>query len=422
MLKNYIKIAWKVLLRRKFFTFVSLFGISFTLMVLMIVAALLTHFLAPAEPGSRLDRSLLVAFVEMYGEDFHMTTTPSFYFLANHVRTMKTPEMVSIHSRPVTINEYVRNKKLELSLRFTDAEFWDIVEMDFAEGRPYDRAAVENTTPVTVITERTGRAYFGRESPVGKYIEADGINYRVIGVIGVIANEDIPTWEAYADIYVPVTTSKEDLGKVGYYGRFGAYVLAHDKSDFGKIKNELRKRTEELEPVGDIEFDSLKCHIGSMMDQVGAAVFVLGGVGVGENIEGAGTYLILTVILGMILFMLLPTINLVNINISRIIERASEIGIRKAFGASSRTLVGQFIVENTILTLIGGAIGFIISIATLKIISASGIVPYGEFTLNIRIFLYCLAICLFFGLFSGVYPAFKMSRLHPVEALRGVDL
>jgi putative ABC transport system permease protein len=81
MLKNYIKIAWKVLLRRKFFTFVSLFGISFTLMVLMIVAALLTHFLAPAEPGSRLDRSLLVGFVEMYGEDFHMITTPSFYFL-----------------------------------------------------------------------------------------------------------------------------------------------------------------------------------------------------------------------------------------------------------------------------------------------------------------------------------------------------
>ncbi|UCD94525.1 MAG: ABC transporter permease [Candidatus Zixiibacteriota bacterium] len=417
MLKNYIKIAWKVLLRRKFFTFVSLFGISFTLLVLMIVAALLTHFLAPAGPGSRLDRSLLVGFVEVYSEDIHMITTPSYYFLDNHVRTMKTPEMVSIHSAPVTINEYVRNNKLELNLKFTDAEFWDIVEMDFVEGRPYDRAAVENATPVTVITEKTGKEYFGQEAPVGKYIAADGINYRVVGVI---ANEDIPTWEAYADIYVPVTTSKSDLGRVSYYGSFGAYVLAHDKSDFGKIKSELRKRTEKLEPVGDIEFDWLKCYIGTMTDYIGAQI--LGGVGVGEGFEGTGTYLILIIILGMILFMLLPTINLVNINVSRIIERASEIGIRKAFGASSRTLVGQFIVENVILTLIGGAIGFIISIAALEIVSGSGIVPYGEFTLNMRIFLYCLAICLFFGLFSGVYPAFKMSRLHPVEALRGVDL
>ena len=114
-------------------------------------------------------------------------------------------------------------------------------------------------------------------------------------------------------------------------------------------------------------------------------------------------------------------INPFNINVSRIIERSSEIGIRKAFGASSRTLVGQFIVENVILTLIGGTVGFLISITALEIVSGSGIVPYGEFTLNIRIFLYCFAICLFFALFSGVYPAFKMSRLHPVDALRGVE-
>ena len=52
---------------------------------------------------------------------------------------------------------------------------------------------------------------------------------------------------------------------------------------------------------------------------------------------------------------LIPTVNLVNINISRIMERASEIGVRKAFGAPARTLVGQFLVENVLLTLVGGA-------------------------------------------------------------------
>ena len=58
-----------------------------------------------------------------------------------------------------------------------------------------------------------------------------------------------------------------------------------------------------------------------------------------------------------LLFMLLPAVNLVNLNVSRIMERASEIGVRKSFGASSRVLVGQFLVENVALTLIGGAIG-----------------------------------------------------------------
>ena len=65
----------------------------------------------------------------------------------------------------------------------------------------------------------------------------------------------------------------------------------------------------------------------------------------------------------MLLFMLLPTLNLVNINLSRILERSSEIGVRKAFGASSRTLVGQFVVENLVLTLIGAAVGLVLSVA-----------------------------------------------------------
>ena len=56
-----------------------------------------------------------------------------------------------------------------------------------------------------------------------------------------------------------------------------------------------------------------------------------------------------------LLFVLIPTVNLVNINISRIMERASEIGVRKAFGAPARTLVGQFLVENILLTLVGAA-------------------------------------------------------------------
>jgi putative ABC transport system permease protein len=93
--------------------------------------------------------------------------------------------------------------------------------------------------------------------------------------------------------------------------------------------------------------------------------------------------------------------------------------VRKAFGASSLTLVGQFIVENVLLTLIGGGIGLVGSLLTLEAFSRSGFIPYAEFHLNYRIFLYGLALALFFGLFSGVYPAWKMSRLNPIDALKG---
>jgi putative ABC transport system permease protein len=121
----------------------------------------------------------------------------------------------------------------------------------------------------------------------------------------------------------------------------------------------------------------------------------------------------------MLLFMLLPTLNLVNINLSRILDRASEIGVRKAFGASSRTLIGQFIVENLVLTLLGSLAGLVLASLVLSALNSSGLLPYARLALNYRIFLYGLAMAVFFGILSGVYPAWRMSKLHPVQALRG---
>ena len=120
-----------------------------------------------------------------------------------------------------------------------------------------------------------------------------------------------------------------------------------------------------------------------------------------------------------LLFVMLPTMNLVTINLSRIMERASEIGVRKAFGASSRTLVGQFVMENVVLTVIGGAIGFVLAIFALRALSAVELVPYFVLDINLRIFGYGVLMAVVFGVLSGVYPAWRMSRMHPVQALRG---
>jgi putative ABC transport system permease protein len=119
------------------------------------------------------------------------------------------------------------------------------------------------------------------------------------------------------------------------------------------------------------------------------------------------------------LFALIPTVNLVNINVSRIMERASEIGVRKAFGAPARTLVVQFLVENVLLTILGGLIGLVLTAFVIRALNNSGIVRYAQFTMNIRVFAYGMLIALVFGIVSGVYPAWRMSRLNPVDALKG---
>jgi putative ABC transport system permease protein len=99
-------------------------------------------------------------------------------------------------------------------------------------------------------------------------------------------------------------------------------------------------------------------------------------------------------------------------------ERSSEIGVRKAFGASSRTLVFQFIVENIILTFLGGLIGIILSSLFLGVINNSQLIENMHLTMNLTVMFYSVIACLVFGFISGVYPAWRMSRLQVVNALK----
>ena len=120
----------------------------------------------------------------------------------------------------------------------------------------------------------------------------------------------------------------------------------------------------------------------------------------------------------IVLFFLLPTLNLINLNVSRIMERSSEIGVRKAFGASSKTILFQFVFENIILTIIGGIIGFTLALILIYVINDSQVLEDTILNFNFKVFIYSLLICLFFGILSGLIPAWRMSKVHIVNALK----
>jgi putative ABC transport system permease protein len=406
MLKNYFKIAIAVLRRRKFFTFISLFGISFTLTILLVLTSFIDEVVGNNYPDRKRDRSLYINRLEQEGKGNMSSGAPSFYFLDHYARSLKTPVKVGISSGPNGTNTYINNKKLAVHYKYTNADYWDILEYDFLEGKPFSKKEVDNAEKVAVISEEMKNKYFGDEpSVIGKYIEADNVKYRVIGVV---KNVPITSYMTFSDIYLPYTISKGNYKDKGYGGGYMGILLANSKADLPKMHDEYEQMIKRV-PMESKNFDKIYSH---------ADYFIASYVDTGSE-KQSGIVIALTAIsIFVFLFMLLPTLNLVNINITRIMERSSEIGVRKAFGASSRTLVYQFIVENIILTLLGGIIGLILSVLVIHIINSANLIDNLELSVNFMVLFIGLLVCLFFGLLSGVYPAWRMSKLDVVTALK----
>lgn len=409
MFKNYFKIAITVLRRRKFFTFISLFGISFTLTILMVASAFIDKVVNDTYPDRKRDRSLYINHMELRGKDAMNSSGLSYYFLSHYVGSLKTPVRLAISSNFRSTNTYVNSRKIVINYKYTNADYWEVLEYDFLEGKAISKQQIKNAERVTVISEDMKKEYFGEESGpvVGKYLEADNLKYRICGVV---KNIPITAYTLYADIYLPYTVSKIDLlHDKGYMGDFNAIILADNKADVLKMQKEFDQMIPKL-AMPDKQYNKIYSH---------ADPYIVGYVRSGNEEKSGVTYVLLALSLFALLVMLLPTLNLVNINITRIMERSSEIGVRKAFGASSSTLVYQFIIENLILTFLGGLIGVVLSIVAMYFINDAKLIANLDLSLNFTVLLYALIICMVFGLFSGVYPAWRMSRLNVVTALKG---
>lgn len=415
MLSNYLKITLAVMQRRKMFTFITLFGISMTLSILIVLTAFYEHIFSANYPEPNRDRSLYLTLIEEQNTtEGGMRRGPvSLYFINNYLKTLKTPEKVAYSTVPNTINIYGNGKKMRLFFKYTDPAFWDVTRFEFLEGKPYTQRDIDNNEPFVVINDETRDGYFGKGVPaVGKTMEINGQSLKVTGVV---RGCPITRMAVSADLYIPYHLEKQSEDNKEYNGSYTAIVLAKTPDDLPKIQQEFAALVPRIPLLtyGGFTPDRINASLSTYFDSIVRDMFF----GSGDN--SARTRFYLFIALFALLFMSLPAINLVNINISRILERASEIGIRKAFGASARKLITQFIIENIVLTIFGGLLAILISAAFLWWFNNSHLIAYADLSINWTVVAVALALSLVFGLMSGVYPAWRMSRLPAVEALKG---
>ncbi|MGI8673332.1 MAG: ABC transporter permease [Luteitalea sp.] len=410
MLKNYLKLAWKVLQRRKVFTAISLFGTSFTLVVLTVAVALFDHTFAPMAPEVNINRTLVMSRARMQGEGSTRQSNPGYRLISEFARGLPGVELMTVQTGGSLVTSFLEGRKIESTLKHTDGEFWRVYQFEFLEGGPYSPADVESARLVAVVNETSRHRFFRGQPAVGRYIDADGQRFQVIGVV-----RDVPSMRTpSADLWAPLTTQKSKGWQEEYLGNFNPAFLLAANTRAEDVRAEFASRLKTFKsPLP--QWKTLSAALETRYEGAGRNLYP----GRTDFTRTYGGFLTGMLVLAALLFMALPAINLVNLNVSRIMERASEIGVRKAFGASSRTLVVQFVVENLALTLIGGLIGFVFAGLVLRAVNQSGLIPYAALALNPRIFMWGMALAAAFGLLSGVYPAWRMSRVHPVIALKG---
>lgn len=413
MLRNYAVIAVKVLLRRKFFTAVNLFGIAFTLTVLLVATALLTSVFGSEAPNVHGDRLLGLYTVRLEG-DSGQTIGPAGWALLDPVlRDLPGAAEVSVISVGSQAASYLDGGRVDSWLRRTDGAFWRVFHFDFLEGGPFTDADTDAGRMVAVINAATRDRFFAGSDAVGREIELDGQRFRVVGVVADVSPLQLA---AFSDAWVPITTAKSSAYRHEIRGALIGLILPESRRAIRAVKAEVRHRIETFQLPDPDQFDTIYAGADTLAETVARTILD------SRRREAPVTLLRAIVVLVALLFMALPAINLTNLNVSRILERAPEIGVRKAYGASSATLVGQFVVENLILTALGAILGLAGAAVVLQVLEGSGLIPYAHLGINAAVLGWGVVLTFVFGLLSGVFPAWKMSRLHPAAALHGRTL
>ena len=248
MLRNYLKVALKVFWRHKFFTAVNLFGICFTLVVLMVAAAFIDQQVGPIPPEVHASRTLHLGwlFVERGTDDEHFLGThkPSYAFLDRYVRPLETAENVTVFSEHNYWGLQGGAEEVRANVTTTDAAFWEVFGFDFRRGRPYTAAEVEAGDRVAVIRAGFSRRVFGSEAVESREVPIDGRSYRVVGVVA-----DFSTMRTAGDIWVPLTSvPSEEWRTYKLDGEFNAAVLARRPGDVEPIRAELAAVLAQVEP------------------------------------------------------------------------------------------------------------------------------------------------------------------------------
>lgn len=306
---------------------------------------------------------------------------------------------------------------VDVTISGINSEFFNVEKAEIVQGRAISNRDVLNERSVVILPVNVATSIYGESDPIGKDIMLETKNgsqyFTIIGIYkqpssvdqqnaSIASNSD---YTVNPTIYVPYSTARTLVGSTNK-NFTSMTVKVKTGVDATNTAKSMAEYLNKLMPansnykVSAQSMESIMSSMNSMMNQISVAISVVAGIS-----------------------LLVGGIGVMNIMLVSVTERTSEIGIRKALGATNGAIRTQFIIESIIICIIGGVIGIIIgtlmgALGAQLMATLSGSAPPGFVVPSLNAILIAVGFSTFIGVFFGYYPANKAAKLNPIDALR----
>ena len=427
MFKNYFKIAFRNIKKNKSFTFINISGLAAGIVSCILILFFVRYELSYEDFQEKSDNIYRIGMEDIYPDKVRYWGWTSVKLA--EVLTKEYPEVVNTTRILTEMGEtqitYKETSNIEKKVMYADSNFFNIFTNPLIIGDP--KTVLQNPNSV-VITSETAQRYFDNQDPIGKTIKirnwwADDTPHIITGISECMPNNS----HFHYDFLISYNSSRVSQSDNFDYTQIFNYILLQNGFDpkifEAKLPEMVRKYEAPLiEKSRNISYDQyLACGYGTRL-----FLQPLKDIHLKSKLEneiepnGNITFVYMFSIIA-IFIMIIASINFMNLSTARSINRAREVGVRKALGSIRKQLIGQFLFESTILSLLAlfMAIGIIsLILPTFRNFTGADIqINYFENPILLPgLFIFAI----FIGVLSGSYPAFFLSSFKPIVVLKGV--
>ena len=421
MIKNYIKTAFRNLMKNKGFTFINVFGLTLGLATCLLIVFYVFDELSYDRYNAKAGRIYrLNNEIKFGGMENSYAVTPAPTAPALKADFPEVEQVARLRDRG---GNQVRKGDQDIQedhMVYADSNIFKVFTLPMLQGDPSKALVAPHSI---VITENIAKKYFNHVNAVGEVLTInDSIRYKVTGVI-----KNIPAQSHFHfDFFMSMTSLDERNQPTWFSNNFSTYILLKPGADLNAFKAKLpafmiHHAGAELQAILHKDFKTFEKD-GSYFrfSLIPLTDLHLRSTSIDELEPGGNISYVYIFSATAIFILLIACVNFMNLSTARSANRAKEVGVRKVLGSPRKALVAQFLTESILVTLVGAILAVLTAWAFLGLFNQ---VSGKQLTITAQILGWLLpamlVIIVVVGCLAGSYPALFLSGFQPIQVLKG---